>query len=116
MTKTVLWLLVAVGLVFVAGFGAGTVAVSRAKSSARGTYLQDLESRYDLAPDQVERVKALLDAEGEAVDRILSSVETTVKSQIAEARRATQERIRAVLSDRQRSEFDRDLTANRGGG
>jgi hypothetical protein len=114
--KTVLWLLVAVALVFFAGFGAGTIAVSRAKAGARGTYLQDLENRYDLAPDQVQRVKSLLEAEGEAIDRILDSVESTVKSQVAEARLATQERIRAVLTDRQRSEFDRDLAATRGGG
>lgn len=116
MRKAIGWLFVAVVLVFLAGFGAGTIAVTQAKSGSRSTYLQDLESRYDLSPDQVERVKALLEAEGESIDRILDQVESSVKSQIAEARVATQERIRAVLTERQRSDFDRDRAAASGGG
>lgn len=116
MRKAIGWLFVAVVLVFIAGFGAGTIAVTRAKGDSRSTYLQDLESRYDLSTDQVERVKALLEAEGESIDRILDHVESSVKSQIAETRVSTQERIRAVLTDRQRSDFDRDLAAASGGG
>jgi len=102
-------LLFAVLLVFLAGFGSGTIAARRAESARRSTYLEDLASRYDLAPDQVEKVKNLLAREREAIDAILARVETEVRDDIAKARGATQARILAdVLTTSQRAAFERD--------
>jgi hypothetical protein len=114
--RTVVWLVFAVVLVFVAGFGSGTIAAKRATNADHSTYLKSLVDRYDLSPDQTERIRQLLAAEGTAIDRILDRVEAEVKNEIAAARRTTQELIRETFDESQRIAFDRDRAATSDGG
>ncbi len=108
MNRTVAWLLVAVALVFAAGFGSGTIAARRAASASSNTYLQELKVRYHLTESQVAEVKTLLADEREKIDAIFSTVEAQVKDRIVSARKDTENRIREKLSKEQQAEFDRD--------
>jgi hypothetical protein len=108
LNRTVLWLFLAVALVFAAGFGSGTIAARRAASASGNTYLEELSLRYHLADGQVTQVKSLLASERERIDAILSTVESQVKDRILEARKETQVRIRELLTQEQQAEFDRD--------
>lgn len=100
-------------LMFAAGFSAGMFAAGRG-APPEETYLGTLAEKYDLRPDQVTRVRDLLDEERARIDKVLEGVEGQVKDEIQAARRATQEEIRLVLDEgEQRRRFDEDLQLGR---
>jgi len=100
------WLVIGSGLVFAAGAGVGYVA-ARDPGAGGNTFLGDLRDQYDLRDDQVTRIRALLEAEGDAVDRILAGTEGRVKDEISQARAKTEEEIRGVLDDEQRAKYEK---------
>lgn len=101
------WIALATALVFAAGAAIGYVA-ARGDGASGKTYLGMLADQYDLRPDQVERVRALLEREEAAIDRVLDGVEETVREEIRLARARTQDEIREVLDEVQRRKFDED--------
>ncbi len=100
-----LWLALATALVFAAGAAVGYVG-ARGDGASGKTYLGMLADEYDLRPDQVDRIRALLEREEESIDRILDGVEAAVKEEIRQARARTEEDLREVLDDAQREKFD----------
>lgn len=83
-------------LMFGAGFAVGRL-VDRGANSPGKTYLQRLQEKYDLAPDQVESVRGYLEEEEAAIDAILARVESQVKAEIEAERAKTQQRIQARI-------------------
>lgn len=102
-----LWIALAAGLVFAAGAAVGYVG-ARGGGDQGKTYLGELADEYDLRPDQVERIRALLADEEEAIDRVLDGVEANVREEIRQARAKAADEIRGVLDDEQRGKFDAD--------
>ena len=113
MNRLGLWIVIGAGLVFAAGAGVGYV-VARDPGAGGNTFLGQLVDQYDLRDDQVTRVRALLEAEGAAIDRILAGVEGQVRDEIQQARAKTEEEIRGVLDDEQRAKYDRDRVDGNG--
>lgn len=106
---TRLHLLIVAGwlLMFGAGFAAGRL-LEKERIPPESTYLRKLAVQYDLTPDQVREIDAILADEGAAIDRILARVEADVRGEIQAARAESEQRIRDRLDDTQRRRFDLD--------
>jgi hypothetical protein len=115
MTSLRVWIMAGVVVAFCAGLAAGHLAW------APGTvdetpYLQRLRTDYDLRPDQVERVRAVLEQERRAIETVLQAADAQVRDGVSAARAAAEAEIRGVMDDTQRAKFDAAVDQQAAGG
>jgi len=119
------WILaVALGS-FAAGMVMGFVipdmmAADRPADGNQQQYARELVQRYELTPDQYRSVLLVLQSQAQQEFEILRSAEwaqlpPALQNRRLAAQRLTEQRIRAVLDERQRALYDRDSRPGRTG-
>jgi len=115
------WILVLALGCFVAGMIVGTTLLGRSSSEAAFAvpaqdrdFTEDLARRYALSAAQRRSLQIVLQNEHGEEAAIRAGIEwsqlpATMQSRLLALRGLTRQRIRAVLDDRQREQFDRDI-------
>lgn len=104
-------LLAALALVFVAGVGTGAWIGSLA-AAAQGPRKLDLRVRdfqrfYDLSPTQVRQLREILHDHDKEKDRIIREITSEQLRKISDLETESRGRIRQILTEEQRGEYDR---------
>lgn len=115
-----LWILVLALGCFVAGMIVGTTFLGRSSSDTAlavpvqdRDYTEDLAARYALSAAQRRSLQIVLQSERSDEAAIRAGIEwsqlpPTLQSRLLALRGLTRQRIRALLDERQREQFDRD--------